>query len=168
MTILKVISGGQTGVDRAGLDVAMHLGIACGGWCPCGRRAEDGIIDDRYPLTETPSKHYAQRTEWNVRDGDGTLILYRPPLSGGTLFTKTVAAKLRKPCLLMEMTEVDTKRIRQWLERQAIGVLNIAGPRESQRPGIYDQAYAALTEALNVKAEQDRTGRTPDCPAGSC
>ena len=71
----KIISGGQTGVDRAALDVALELGLPCGGWCPRGRRAEDGPIDPRYPLTETPWDGYPQRTEWNVRDADGTLIL---------------------------------------------------------------------------------------------
>ncbi len=89
--IQRVFSGGQTGVDRAALDVALDLGFPCGGWCPSGRRAEDGPLKEIYPLKETPSKNYAQRTEWNVRDSDGTLVLHRGSLSGGTAFTIELA-----------------------------------------------------------------------------
>lgn len=78
---LKIVSGGQTGVDRAALDVALELGLPCGGWCPKGRKAEDGVIHSRYPLKETPSEEYNERTTWNVRDSDGTLIVSdAPPL----------------------------------------------------------------------------------------
>ncbi len=148
-----VISGGQSGVDRAALDAAMDLGIACGGWCPQGRRAEDGAISERYALRETPSNGYTQRTEWNVRDSDGTLILYQQALSGGTLLTKTLADKLHKPCLLVDPTMADAAgEIQDWLRRQVISVLNIAGPRESQRPGIYRHAYAVLIRVLQRPA----------------
>ena len=91
--IRRIVSGGQTGVDRAALDVALSLGIPCAGWCPRGRRAEDGPIDARYPLNETPSTSYAKRTEWNVRDSDATLILARLPLGGGTALTERLARK---------------------------------------------------------------------------
>src|SRR6266571_9073801 len=84
MVVSKIVSGGQTGVDRAALDVALELGIPCGGWCPRGRRAEDGIIPERYPLIETPTTAYPQRTERNVRDSDGTLVLTVGRADGGT------------------------------------------------------------------------------------
>ena len=83
--IARLVSGGQTGVDRAALDVARELAIPSGGWCPKGRKAEDGKIDDSYPLVESPSASYSQRTRWNVRDSDGTLVLTCGKLTGGTL-----------------------------------------------------------------------------------
>ena len=82
--LTRIVSGGQTGVDRAALDVALELSIPCGGWCPKGRKAEDGALPARYPLKETPSEEYAQRTTWNVRDSDGTLILTHGAPTGGT------------------------------------------------------------------------------------
>src|SRR5437660_8666127 len=97
----KLISGGQTGVDRAALDVALELGLPCGGWCPRGRKAEDGVIPDRYPLAETPSPSYRQRTRWNVRDSDGTLILVRGRPTGGTALTLASARRLGKPVLVV-------------------------------------------------------------------
>src|SRR5215471_7567840 len=101
---LRIVSGGQTGVDRAALDAALELGVPCGGWCPRGRAAEDGPIDDRYPLHETPSRDVEQRTEWNVRDSDGTLILNRgPELTGGTLLTQRVAQRDRKPWMVIDL-----------------------------------------------------------------
>src|SRR5438445_1429872 len=102
----KVISGGQTGVDRAALDVALELGVPAGGWCPKGRKAEDGSLAPRYPLTETPSEEYWQRTEWNVRDSDGTLVLTRGAPTEGTAYTIEVAKKLGKPCLRSEERRV--------------------------------------------------------------
>src|SRR5438105_15558458 len=91
----KIVSGGQTGVDRAALDVALELGMPCGGWCPRGRRAEDGPITDRYPLSETPWSGYPQRTGWNVRDADGTLILTMGQADRGTALTQQLAARLQ-------------------------------------------------------------------------
>ena len=99
----KIISGGQTGVDRAALDVALAMGIDCGGWCPKGRRAEDGSIPSRYPLAETASPAYSQRTKRNVRDSDATLILARGQPRGGTLLTKRTAVELGKPCLSIDL-----------------------------------------------------------------
>src|SRR2546427_6307764 len=101
----KVISGGQTGVDRAALDVALELGVPAGGWCPKGRKAEDGSLAPRYPLTETPSEGYWQRTEWNVRDSDGTLVLTRRAPTEGAAYTNEVAKKPGKPCLGADFTE---------------------------------------------------------------
>lgn len=137
MKLRKIISGGQTGVDRAALDVALELGIPCGGWCPKGRLAEDGVIDARYPLQETPSEEYAQRTEWNVRDADGTLILSWGIPTGGTAFTISCAKKLQKPCLVFDLQKkVNRQRFNDWLNDNNICVLNIAGPRESHQPGF--------------------------------
>lgn len=135
--IEQIVSGGQTGVDRGALDAALESGRHCGGWCPRGRRAEDGIIAVRYPLKETDSSDYRQRTEWNVRDSDGTLILHKGPLEGGTALTGKLAANYGRPCLTVELGgEEDMGPVLQWLEANNIRVLNVAGPRESKNPGI--------------------------------
>src|SRR5437870_10377236 len=96
--LTKIISGGQTGVDRAALDVALELGLPCGGWCPRGRRAEDGPIPERYPLQEMKSPAYPPRTARNVRDSDGTVILTRGQPDRGTALTIELAERYRKPC----------------------------------------------------------------------
>jgi hypothetical protein len=145
----KVVSGGQTGVDRAALDVALELGLPCGGWCPRGRRAEDGSLDARYPLVETPTDDYSQRTAWNVRDSDGTLVVTRGTPAGGTALTIEIAARLRRPCLMADFeTSPEPQAIRAWIERHEIRVLNVAGPRESGMPGIYTEALAFLRAVL--------------------
>lgn len=142
---LRVISGGQTGVDRAALDAAAAAGLPVGGYCPRGRIAEDGEIPARYPLVETPSGDYPQRTEWNVRDSDGTLILTRGTPSGGTAFTLEVARRLGRPALVLDLAErPDPAAARAFCADHAIGTLNVAGPRESGAPGIYSEARALL------------------------
>jgi hypothetical protein len=147
--VSKLVSGGQTGVDRAALDVALDLGIPCGGWCPRGRRADDGPIDLRYPLRETPSAEYAQRTEWNVRDSDGTLVLTRGEPRGGTALTVDIATELGRPALVLDLARAsDAEAARDWLRREEIRVLNVAGPRESGAPGIYQAALSFLRAAL--------------------
>lgn len=144
---LRVISGGQTGVDRAALDAAMMLNIPQGGWCPRGRLAEDGRIPDRYPLQETDSSEYAVRTEWNVRDSDATLILTRGELSGGTKLTAVLAFRYSKPLLLINLAEQPlSTNVVQWLVCHNVYTLNIAGPRESTCPGIYEAARTFLVE----------------------
>ena len=136
-------------MDRAALDVAMALGLPCGGWCPKGRKAEDGVIDARYPLQETPSDSYAQRTEWNVRDSDGTLVLTRGEPTGGTAQTVEAAQRLGKPCLVLDLeARPDAGAVRAWVDAHAVNVLNIAGPRESNPPGIYTQAAQFLRRVL--------------------
>jgi hypothetical protein len=138
MAIAKVVSGGQTGVDRAALDVALALGVPCGGWCPRGRRAEDGPLDERYPLQETPWDGYPQRTEWNVHDSDGTLVLTRGQPDGGTALTVRLAAARHKPCLVLDLAgDADPATARAWAEANGVAVLNVAGPRESSAPGVY-------------------------------
>lgn len=151
--MLTVVSGGQTGVDRAALDAARELGLPTGGWCPRGRRAEDGPIAPEYPLRETPSDDYAQRTEWNVRDSDGTLVLTRGRPAGGTAFTIGVARSLGRPLLVLDLRDdPDPGAVRRWARAAGIAVLNVAGPRESQRPGIGDEARAFLGRALRFSA----------------
>lgn len=141
----RIISGGQTGVDRAALDVAFEIAIPCGGWCPNGRIAEDGPIAERYPLQETPSDDYAQRTEWNVRDSDGTLVLSLGEPSGGTAHTIEIARSLAKPCLVLDLAgPPDPETARDWLRRYGIRTLNVAGPRASASPRIYLLAQSFL------------------------
>lgn len=137
----QVISGGQTGVDRAALDAALSLHIPVGGWCPKGRRSEDGYIPDRYPLQETPSTDYKLRTEWNVRDSDGTLVLTAGKATGGTALTITTAEKHKKPCLVLDLAEMPAPgAVAQWIEANRIRTLNVAGPRESGVHGIYEKS----------------------------
>jgi hypothetical protein len=145
----KIVSGGQTGVDRAALDVALELNIPCGGWCPAGRRAEDGQVPGRYPLEETPSRDYRQRTDWNVRDSDGTLILTRGRPTGGTRLTFEIAKRRAKPYLVIELNgSLDETDAHQWIRTNQIAVLNIAGPRESEAPGNACQAATFLRRLL--------------------
>ncbi|AGA90387.1 hypothetical protein Thimo_1608 [Thioflavicoccus mobilis 8321] len=141
---LRVVSGGQTGVDRAALDAALALGLAIGGWCPRGRRAEDGPIAGRYPLVETPGSDYAQRTAWNVRDSDATLILHRGSLTGGTALTAELAHRYARPLLTCDLSRplVSAAIVDRLLEN-SVRVLNCAGPRESGAPGIEAKAYLA-------------------------
>lgn len=149
---LKVISGGQTGVDRAALDAAVACGLDIGGWCPAGRRAEDGRIGPKYPLHETPSTHYAERTRWNVRDSDATLILSNRPLTGGTALTARIAAQSGAPILVLDVREhtleAAAELIHEWVDSIGIQVLNVAGPRESTQPGVYDWSSQVLKLAL--------------------
>jgi hypothetical protein len=141
----KIISGGQSGVDRAALDAAIELGISHGGWCPKNRLAEDGAIPRKYHLRETDSSNYAVRTRWNVRDSGGTLILYREPLEGGTRFTWECTLQFNKPAFLVELGFPPlADAFYRWREENSIATLNIAGPRESQRPGIYSAAKQLL------------------------
>ena len=147
--IEKIISGGQTGVDRAALDAAIEIGIPCGGWCPKGRRAENSMIPKRYPLQETGSEDYRDRTARNVRDADGTLILVRGALEGGTAFTRRLAIHEGKPCLVIDLSlKAEPQTVHDWLETHAIHTLNIAGPRESVQPGIHKQARHFLRRLL--------------------
>jgi hypothetical protein len=143
----RIVSGGQTGVDRAALDVALELGIPCGGWCPQGRRAEDGPLPEHYPLQETPWWGYPQRTEWNVRDSDGTLVLIRGEPDRGTQLTVELAQRLGKPYLVLNPAEDPAPAaVREWAKQNAVRVLNVAGPRESNCPGTYDRAARFLRE----------------------
>jgi hypothetical protein len=151
---MKIFSGGQTGVDRAALDFAIRHGYEHGGWCPHGRRAEDGVIPPIYRLRETDSVDYDERTEKNVVDSDATLIVAREKeLSGGTVFTKTCAEQQGRPVLVVyESDNVarSTAALSKFLRRNNIRTLNVAGPRESQAPGIGKFVRKLLEAALGT------------------
>jgi hypothetical protein len=151
----RIVSGGQTGVDRAGLDTALALGIACGGWCPAGRRAEDGPIPERYPLQETSERAFAVRTRLNVRDSDATLILAVGSLTGGSALTQELARSLGRPYRVVDLDHApDPEEIHGWLEAQGVRCLNIAGPRESGQPGIGTRARQYLEKLLAVATQE--------------
>ena len=148
LPIDKIVSGGQTGSDRAGLDWAIAQGIAHGGWCPQGRLASDGVLPAHYLLQETESAGYRQRTKRNVQDSDGTLIVNRGELTGGTLLTQQLARNLGKPCHVVAaengVSDEAAIAVLQWLTDHGIRILNIAGPRESKQAGIYAQTRQIL------------------------
>ncbi len=153
---MKIVSGGQTGVDRAALDVALSLGVPVGGWCPAGRLAEDGRIPERYPLIETRSAKYSQRTRFNVRDSDATLILNWGAMTGGTLLTKKVCQRMKKPHRVVNLAEVaeseraaEAAAVRDWIESAGFAILNVAGPRESLHAGAHQEASEFLAQVFS-------------------
>lgn len=150
----KVISGGQTGVDRAGLDAAFKAGFPIGGYCPKGRRAEDGIIPEKYPMIEMDSPESYYRTEKNVMVSDGTLILNKGELTEGTRLTYDFTVKYDKPSLIVQLDAqepVKPEHVVRWLEGQLINTLNVAGPRESKHPGgIYEEASTYLEQVFTL------------------
>ncbi len=155
----KIISGGQTGVDRAALDVAIELGIPCGGWCPQGRRSEDGVIPEQYPLQEAPTSNYADRTALNVRDSDGTLILAKAPLRGGTALTQKMADRYGRPSRVVDPRDVASiAAVIEWLKANRIKVLNVAGPRESLRQDVGHAAAQFLRRLLLKPNDFQRKG----------
>jgi hypothetical protein len=143
----KVISGGQAGADRAGLDFALEAGLAHGGYVPKGRKAEDGRIDDRYQLIELPGASYPVRTRRNVRESDGTAIFsLASQLSGGSALTLTYANSVGKPVIHLHASDkVDpAAQLKDFIASNQIETLNVAGPRESKGPGVYDFTLRAL------------------------
>jgi len=147
LRIKKVISGGQTGADRAAFDWAIENGIPHGGWCPKGRRAEDGIIPERYRLEETPDPNYDQRTMWNVRDADATLIVtLERELTAGTLRTGQCAKNIGRPWLHVMSGDEWRVAIKEFAEKYPIRSLNVAGPRVSEEPGIESFVREVLDE----------------------
>jgi len=145
----KIISGGQTGVDRAGLDAAMEAGLPVGGYVPKGRLAEDGCVPDKYPMTETASTNYRVRTRRNVVKSDGTLIINSGELRGGTALTARLAREKNKPLMIVRLDLFcEPSEVIQWLKDNHIHTLNIAGPRESESPGIYMKAKDFLLKIL--------------------
>lgn len=147
----KIISGGQTGADRAALEWAISHGITHGGWCPKGRCAEDGPIPERYCLKETPQSQYRQRTKWNVRDADATLIVtLTAELMGGTLFTRQYAERTGQPYLHVVSGAEWREAIKQFLDTYSIRILNVAGPRASTAPGIERFVQEVLSEVKAI------------------
>lgn len=150
----KIISGGQTGVDRGALDACLDYSFRCGGWCPKGRLAEDGVIDKKYPLRETEEDEYSFRTIKNVEEADGTLIIAPENISGGTLLTHQIAKKKNKPVLLITADPPDNTlkeaAIVDWLVKHSIETLNVAGPRESQWPGAYSKSKQLISQLLKL------------------
>jgi hypothetical protein len=145
VSLVKIISGGQTGADRAGLDAAMEAGIPVGGYCPKGRLAEDGRVPDQYPLVELTKGGYPARTEMNVVESDGTLILNVGKVTGGTKFTLDCAKKHGKPYLVLQLDEEPKHDVvLRWIEMYDIKVMNVAGPREFKCPGLYELAKEFL------------------------
>ena len=155
----RIISGGQTGVDRAALRFGLDSGYEIGGYCPEGYTAEDGQIPEpfRSRLTPTRSRSYPARTRQNVEAADATLVIRAGALSPGTALTIRTAGRLRKPLLVVQVDEPGAGgKIRDWLRRLEIDTLNVAGPRESGRPGVGAAAYRLLVEALRPELESRR------------
>ena len=151
MAIHKIVSGGQTGVDRAALDWAIAHGIGHGGWCPAGRGAEDGVIPEGYSLQQTPGRNYRQRTRWNVRDSDATLIITPgTELTGGSLFTQECARNLDRPFLHVYPSDEWREWITIFLKTDSIRILNVAGPRNSSAKNLQPFVQEVLDEALRT------------------
>ncbi len=151
MAVKQVVSGAQTGVDRAALDVALELGIPCGGWVPLGRIDERGRIPDHYPnLKETPTADHRERTAANVRDSDATLLVSHGRLTGGSLYTHEEACRLDRPCLHLDLQALSFPEAagaaRAWLDENFVQILNVAGPRASKDP----EAYTAAAHVLGL------------------
>ena len=148
---MKIVSGGQTGVDRAALDAALELGIEAGGWCPQGRLAEDGAIAEKYPLKELPKADYLQRTKRNVIDSDGTVMIFFGNPAGGTQLTLEFCIKESRPYLLIDAQSLSVEqasvKIQRFIDKNNISILNVAGPRASEKAEAY--GYAKLV-ILNV------------------
>jgi len=172
LSLKKVVSGGQTGVDRAALDAAMALGMDVGGWCPRGRKALDGVIPAKYPLKETRGKSYQTRTKWNVRDSDATLILCLGEPTGGTALTIKYCEQLGKPfyvhCLNSEygtyLDGEDYGGVIYWMSCFDIQVLNVAGSREGKYFPVYDQAYSFLAGIFRQLLGDDYNAYEPGAP----
>jgi hypothetical protein len=153
MPLSKIISGGQTGVDRAALDAALAVSFPCGGWCPGDRSAEDGIIPDRYPVICMPGYGYRRRTRQNVVDSDGTAVIYYEALSGGTRLVRNLCALENKAYVLLDARQLEepvaaADKLAQFIAQHDIAVLNIAGPRASRWQGGYQFALNVVAALL--------------------
>lgn len=162
---LTIVSGGQTGADRAALDFAIRVGLPHDGWCPLGRMAEDGPLDARYLLRETLTANYAERTEWNVRDSDATVLFTtRSELTGGTKLTGELAATLGKPLLHLCAAEAGVLEaavtLKRFLVDHRVARLNVAGPRASQDAEVAAFVNAVLTAALAPAGEMEEPPKT--------
>lgn len=159
-----MVSGGQTGVDRAALDAARSVNLPIGGWCPRGRRSEDGRIPSEYPLRETAARSYAVRTEWNVRDSDGTLVVVLDEVTSGTRLTVDLARKHQKPLHIVHLhpsaapglfldgnsANAELASVVEWLSQHRIRILNVAGPRGSSAESVYREAMTFLVDLFKA------------------
>jgi hypothetical protein len=156
MPLVKIVSGGQTGVDRGALDAALAAGFPCGGWCPEGRLAEDGVIADCYPTVVLSGAGYEERTLQNVLDSDGTAILHPGKLEGGTRLTAEHCARHGRPHALIDASgrtpDQAAAEIAAFVKRERIAVLNVAGPRASKWPGARDYACAVVSRLLSSRS----------------
>jgi Circularly permutated YpsA SLOG family len=154
MTLRKIVSGGETGVDRGALDAALNVDFPCGGWAPWDRMAEDGVIPARYPLVPLPHGGYRQRTRLNVSDSDGTAILYNESLKGGTRLTRNLCALLKRPYVLINARETSdpnaaAQAILKFIEANGIKTLNVAGPRASGWAGGHRYAMDVVSRLVS-------------------
>ena len=163
--IKRIVSGGQTGADRAALDVALKFNIPHGGWIPKGRKTEDGSLPDRYRLQEMPTSSYPARTEKNVIDSDGTLIVSHGKLTGGSAYTQKMAMKHGKPWFHADLNNLPTFQaamiVEDWISQNKIEALNVAGPRASEDPLIYGLVTVILELVYNLSRAK---GDTPELP----
>lgn len=158
MSTFSVWSGGQTGADRGGLDAAIELDVPHEGWCPKGRRAEDGPIPAQYVLRECDSEDYRVRTELNVAATDGTIIFTHGILSSGSFLTSNFCKKHKKPYLWLDLEVIRRNKdnnvissyeaIIEFVWQNSIDKLNIAGNRESKSPGIQQNVKRVMTQVL--------------------
>ncbi|WP_339806861.1 putative molybdenum carrier protein [uncultured Marinobacter sp.] len=159
-TLLSIVSGGQTGADRAALDSAMSHGFAVAGYCPKDRLAEDGVIPSRYPLEEVPGS-YRARTRKNIQASDGTVVFYLDEIEGGTALTVSLALKERVPLKLIDLGAVDVaiaaQKLCEFCEYHQIATLNVAGPRASKCPRVYSYVFDVMGRLVNGRAS-DHTG----------
>jgi hypothetical protein len=158
--IQKIISGGQTGADRAALDVAIKLDIPHGGWIPNGRKTEKGPLPDKYQLQELPTNSYEARTERNVQDADGTLIIARGKLTGGSDYTRQITLKRKKQLLGIDLNLIGhydaASLIVSWIKLQRVQVLNVAGPRKSEDTQIYADVVRILNQVIKILSDEDK------------
>jgi hypothetical protein len=150
---LKIISGGQVGVDRAALDAAIELGLPVGGWCLRGRLCEDGTVPEQYPLWETRSSELHVRTQRNVESSTATLVMTRGTPTGGTRYAVEIASSMRRPLLVLDLTRPDgdpVELVVSWLRDVQPRVLNVCGPREAGAPGIASESRRILADALRI------------------
>jgi putative molybdenum carrier protein len=156
VALSKIVSGGQTGVDRGALDAALEHRFPCGGWCPPGRLAEDGAIPLAYPVTEMEHGGYEQRTRRNVLESDGTVVIYFGCLEGGTEYTAQQCKLLGKPYILIDADETPQTRaadlIANFVTAYSVGTLNVAGPRQSKAPAAHAYAYKVISLLLDASA----------------
>jgi hypothetical protein len=166
--IKKIVSGGQTGADRAALDAAVKLDIPHGGWIPKGRMAEDGPISEKYQLEEMPTANYPDRTEQNVIDSDGTLILSHGKLTGGSAYTRDMALEHERPWLHTDLNKTSkfdaARKISTWIVENGIEILNVAGPRASKDPRIYDDVLEVLEAVYALTLGADKPLHLSEMP----